>query len=242
MVSFGSVLGLLLAGGAVAVGYAVYQNRNALGGALSRGVEVNLTNPFGNWLDSLFRRNEDNGNGDEGANQDQNPPPIIGPDPNNTFIPCSNNPADYRTWCNGYFPEPDQDFLPPPKEPEPEAPEPPAPAPAPAPAPEPEMTPEPPAPAPAPPQEPNLPPGYDPNKIYNFDNPTFETGNAPPTAQYYYLDFIGNIPDQQILSLPDQLGIYEAPNVRRIIPLGTNRPLSDTAFRLFGESKGAYGV
>ena len=136
MVSFGSVLGLLLAGGAVAVGYAVYQNRNKLGSAVSRGVEVNLTNPFGNWLDSLFRRDENNGNGDEGANQDQNPPPIIGPDPNNTFVPCSNNPADYRTWCNGYFPEPDQDFLPPPKEPEPEAPEPPAPAPAPAPAPE----------------------------------------------------------------------------------------------------------
>ena len=226
MVSIGTVFGLLLAGGAALVGYGLYQNRSAIGSALARGTEVNITNPIGDWFENLFRNNENNGEGDNNDNQES---PIIPPDPNNTFIPCSNNPADYRTWCNGYTPPPDQDFLPPNPNRPPTAPEP-------------DVAPEPPAPAPAPPTAPNLPPGYDPNKIYNFDNPTFDPGFSIPGRQYYYIDFIGNIPDQQVIENEAGIELYEAPNVRAIYPLGVSRPLSDAAFRVFGESKGAYGV
>lgn len=120
MVSIGTVIGI---GAAAAAGlglYAVYQNRSRIGAALARGTEVNITNPLGSWLDSLFNNNENNG-----ENQ-QNNPPVADPNPNpdNDFIPCSNNPADYRTWCNGYVPPPDQDFLPPapPAPPAPEVP------------------------------------------------------------------------------------------------------------------------
>ena len=245
MVSIGSIFGLLLAGAVAIGGYALYQNRNALGGALARGVEVNVSNPLGEWFNSLFTNNGNNGEG-EPVNPPPTEPPINPPDPNNDFIPCSNNPADYRTWCNGYVPPDDQDFRPPPNRPptapEPDvAPEPPAPNPPPY-APEPDVAPEPPAPAPAPPTAPNLPPGYDPNKIYNFDNPTFDPGFSIPGRQYYYIDFIGNIPDQQVIENEAGIELYEAPNVRAIYPLGVSRPLSDAAFRVFGESKGAYGV
>ena len=227
MVSIGTVFGLLLAGGAALVGYGLYQNRGAIGSALARGTEVNITNPIGDWFESLFRNNENNGEGDNNDNQEQ--PPIIPPDPNNTFIPCSNNPADYRTWCNGYTPPPDQDFLPPAPEPAPPI-NPPGPV-APEPAPEPDV-------------EPDRGSRPSPNPI---DRPAPDVfippGPTPPELSYYYLDWIGPRDDQQLLLNQDQLAQFENdPGIRGVYDLGTQRPLGAAAFRLFGESRGAYGV
>lgn len=129
MVSVGSVLGLVLAGGAAVVGYALYQNREQIGGALSRGVQVSVTNPIGDWFENLFRSPNDDGSGEQnGASgpDTTGPPPVIPdddpgpvdefppdePNRNNDYIPCSNNPADSRTWCNDYTPPPEQDFMP----------------------------------------------------------------------------------------------------------------------------------
>ena len=226
MVSIGSIIGV---GAAAALGiaaYVLYQSRDQIGGAFSRGVQSNFVTPTQSWFDNLFRANAD-----DSPNQVPENPPVENPD--NTFVPCSNNPADRRTWCNGYEPGPDQDFLPPDT--------PPAQTPPPQQEQDAESLDEPPAAPPAAP--PTLPPGYDPNKIYNFDNPTFDSGENPAANfAYYYIDFIGNIPDQQVFENESGLALYESPNVRAIYPLGTNRPLSDAAFRLFGESKGAYGV
>ena len=111
MVSIGTAFGLLLAGGAALVGYGLYQNRDAIGSALARGTEVNITNPIGDWFENLFRSNENDGSGNQGNNQGQNPPLNDG-NFNNDYVPCSNNPADSRTWCEGYTPPPEQDFLP----------------------------------------------------------------------------------------------------------------------------------
>jgi len=55
MVSVGTVISLLAVGAIAAVGYAVYRNLDKIGGAVSRGVETNLTNPFGNYFENLFR-------------------------------------------------------------------------------------------------------------------------------------------------------------------------------------------
>lgn len=54
MVGLGTILSVGIAG-AVAIGsYALYVNRDKLGGALSRGIETNITNPLGNYFDSLW--------------------------------------------------------------------------------------------------------------------------------------------------------------------------------------------
>jgi len=54
MVGLGTILSVGIAG-AVAIGsYALYVNRDKLGGALSRGVETNVINPLGNYFDSLW--------------------------------------------------------------------------------------------------------------------------------------------------------------------------------------------
>ena len=127
MVSLGSILGI---GAAAAVGlgaYALYQNRAAIGGALSRGTQISIVNPVGEFFENLFRSNEDNGSGEPDNTQGPTgPPPVIPtddpgpvdefpenePNRNNDYIPCSNNPADSRTWCNDYTPPPEQDFMP----------------------------------------------------------------------------------------------------------------------------------
>ena len=54
MVSLGTILTLGAIGALAAGGYAVYRNFDKLGGALSRGVETNLTNPLGNYFDNLW--------------------------------------------------------------------------------------------------------------------------------------------------------------------------------------------
>ena len=226
MVSIGSVFGLLLAGGAALVGYGLYQNRDAIGSALTRGTQVHISNPIGDWFEGLFRNNEDDGSGDEGNNQNQNPPPMI-PNPDNDFVPCTNNPADMRTWCNGYTPPPDQDFLPP----EPEQPEP-------------QTPPTPPPEQPEPGTEPDRGSRPRPNPIPDLPAPdVFVPEVTPPELSYYYLDWIGSREDQQLLLNQDQLSQFEEdPNIRGVYDLGTQRPLGQAAFRLFGESRGAYGV
>jgi len=55
MVSFGTILGVIFAGAVAVGGYALYSNRDKLGGAVSRGVETNITNPLGNYFDSLWK-------------------------------------------------------------------------------------------------------------------------------------------------------------------------------------------
>jgi len=55
MVSIGTVFTIGIIGAVAAAGYAVYRNADAIGSALSRGVEGYFTNPLGNWVDDLFR-------------------------------------------------------------------------------------------------------------------------------------------------------------------------------------------
>jgi len=54
MISIGTVLTLGIVAAVVAGGYAVYRNADKLGGALSRGVETNLSVPLGNYFDNLW--------------------------------------------------------------------------------------------------------------------------------------------------------------------------------------------
>jgi len=55
MVSIGTIISLGIVGAAIVGGYAVYRNFDKIGGALSRGVETNITNPVGNYFDSLWQ-------------------------------------------------------------------------------------------------------------------------------------------------------------------------------------------
>lgn len=55
MVSIGTVFTIGIIGAVAAAGYAVYRNADAIGAALSRGVEGYFTNPLGKWADDLFR-------------------------------------------------------------------------------------------------------------------------------------------------------------------------------------------
>jgi len=54
MVSIGTIFTLGAIGAVIAGGFALFANRDKLGGALSRGVEENLTNPLGDYFDSLW--------------------------------------------------------------------------------------------------------------------------------------------------------------------------------------------
>jgi len=54
MVSIGTIFSVLVVGAAIAGGYALYRNADKLGGALSRGVEQNITNPLGSYFDNLW--------------------------------------------------------------------------------------------------------------------------------------------------------------------------------------------
>jgi len=55
MVSLGTFLTLGIIAALAAGGYAVYANAGKIGGALSRGVETQLTDPLGNYLDTLWQ-------------------------------------------------------------------------------------------------------------------------------------------------------------------------------------------
>lgn len=130
MVNVSTLIGIGLIG-AIGVGiYGVYNSRNAIGQALSRGIETTVTNPITDWANSLFKTSQ---NDKSVATTDQegysSPPPIISsrepkaipqhplyvPNYNNDYVPGSNEPADERTWTKDYFPPADQDFKPPPK-------------------------------------------------------------------------------------------------------------------------------
>jgi len=70
MVSIGTVLSLLAGGAAIAGAIAVLSNLDKIGGAFTRGVESNITNPFSDYLDNLFKTN--------GANTQSGPSDIAG--------------------------------------------------------------------------------------------------------------------------------------------------------------------
>ena len=55
MVSIGTIFSIAIAGAVAAGGYALYRNYNKVGGALTRGVEKNISIPFGNYLDNLWK-------------------------------------------------------------------------------------------------------------------------------------------------------------------------------------------
>lgn len=55
MVSIGTIFSLAIAGAVAAGGYALYRNADKVGGALTRGVEKNVSAPFGNYLDNLWK-------------------------------------------------------------------------------------------------------------------------------------------------------------------------------------------
>lgn len=55
MVSVGTVISLIAGGAIIAGGIAVLSNLDRIGGAFTRGVETNITNPFSIFLDNLFK-------------------------------------------------------------------------------------------------------------------------------------------------------------------------------------------
>jgi len=55
MVSIGTVITLGIIGAASIGAYALYRNADKAGGALSRGVEENISVPLGNWFDNLWQ-------------------------------------------------------------------------------------------------------------------------------------------------------------------------------------------
>lgn len=63
MVSVGTFISLGIIAAVAAGGYAVYRNADKLGGALSRGVETNISNPLGVWFDSLWNGSQIVSNG-----------------------------------------------------------------------------------------------------------------------------------------------------------------------------------
>jgi len=61
MVSIGTVITLGIVGGLAIVGYALYRNASSIGGAFSRGVTQNVTDPFGDYFENLFKDSTTNG-------------------------------------------------------------------------------------------------------------------------------------------------------------------------------------
>ena len=55
MVSIGTIFSLAIAGAVAVGGYALYRNYNKVGGAFARGVEKNVSVPFGHYLDNLWK-------------------------------------------------------------------------------------------------------------------------------------------------------------------------------------------
>ena len=55
MVSVGTIFSLAFIGALAAGGYALYRNADKVGGALTRGVEKNVSTPVGNYLDNLWK-------------------------------------------------------------------------------------------------------------------------------------------------------------------------------------------
>lgn len=73
MVSVGTVASLGIIGAIVIGGYALYRNSGKIGGALSRGVETNLTSPLGNYFDNLWKGTPTNSNSSSTITQDRGP-------------------------------------------------------------------------------------------------------------------------------------------------------------------------
>jgi len=57
MVSVGTVISLIAGGAIIAGGIAVFSNLDRIGGAFTRGVQTNITDPFSIFLDNLFKGN-----------------------------------------------------------------------------------------------------------------------------------------------------------------------------------------
>ena len=55
MVSIGTIFSLAVVGAVAAGGYALYRNTDKIGGALTRGLEKNVSAPFGNYIDNLWK-------------------------------------------------------------------------------------------------------------------------------------------------------------------------------------------
>ena len=55
MVSIGTIFSLAVVGAVAAGGYALYRNADKVGGALTRGLEKNVSAPFSNYLDNLWK-------------------------------------------------------------------------------------------------------------------------------------------------------------------------------------------
>jgi len=60
MVSIGTIISFGVIGAIIAGSYAVYRNSDKIGGALSRGLQTNITTPLGSWADSLFTNTSNN--------------------------------------------------------------------------------------------------------------------------------------------------------------------------------------
>jgi len=68
MVSIGTFLTVGIIAGASVLGYAVYRNLDKVGGALARGTQEKLTDPFSNYLENLFVSSPSNGGNAKPAN------------------------------------------------------------------------------------------------------------------------------------------------------------------------------
>jgi len=95
MVSIGTIATLGIVAAVGIAGYAVYTNLGKIGGAVSLGVTKSITDPFGIWLDNLFKTTSTNGV----TNTPQDiivqaggiaPNPMFVDDPNLFNPPCDN--------------------------------------------------------------------------------------------------------------------------------------------------------
>lgn len=62
MVSVGTFLSIGIIGAIAVGGYALYRNADKAGGAVSRGVQTSITNPLGNYFDNLWKNTPTNSN------------------------------------------------------------------------------------------------------------------------------------------------------------------------------------
>ena len=85
MGKFDTVLTLGIIGAVAVAGYAVYRNLGKVGGVVSTSIEKSVTDPFGNWLDSLSKGLTTNG--DSGA-----PAPLDPSAPAFGFLPEAQAP------------------------------------------------------------------------------------------------------------------------------------------------------
>ncbi len=88
MVSVGTIFSLATIGAIIIGGYTVYRNADKISGALTRGVTQSISNPFGNFIDSLWSGTKNISNNNNTNSQQ-------------TTSPQQQSGVDYKSWLKG---------------------------------------------------------------------------------------------------------------------------------------------